>query len=564
MKTLLHLLRKEVRYNFGLLLALWSLLAIYVIAPFGRFGGTLNVEGTPLSLSILLNPAVLIIPLLLTAVLVRCIHLDHPRNKESFLLTRPITPLMRWGPKILLWTLAAALPTCAAILLQLAVQRLDLHLGDYLRVTCYIILMLLACSGILAMLATAITHRQIVWVACLAALMVIPPCQQFLQAHPPARYVFYVPHRWYAFNLAAFADLASLGGFVYCAWVLSRTQIKTLLYSLSCVVIISLAAGFLWRWNYLERPVPNAVAPATSAELTNWQARTSVNTNQGYITAASNPGWVGPRQHGNIQCTFVQNAPHPLEWPRPLGGSANFLPKSQDSPAADPSSTPGPIRIPIHFNDPQFTVIQPASIIELLALPPQLIPALRAHQTSFAATSPYNANLIGYSSQSFTKSVTGHLDGVIQCAWYRPRLLASLRLHPGESFSHNGCGLTILKARLDENNRVALTLRIRRFEITAEGARLALENAPGFTLFLANANRGELALSAQTHVFPTAAYAFTDAKVVTLEYKVQGKDGPLRSLPPDWLNEARLHVMERVKLGETEQKFSAPASVSPW
>jgi hypothetical protein len=556
MKMLLHLIAKDIRFRRVTLGSFWLCLLVAVLWQVFARGKHLDllIASAPLGLCYLFGA------LLALTLFLEWIHLDHPHATDGFLQTRPLSPTMRWLPKLLLWGLLVMALALLAILAQMAILQIDLRGEDYRRAALKTGLIFCGCFGALAVIIGCVRRGSLAMLLCIPVLTMLlifegaygSRMYSSLTSPDYVRQLELLQSRHFvAWNLAG------LAGFVFLAWRLARGTWRSLVVGLLVVAMLCFGTWIFWRINLIQRaPAPVIAEPARLQELA---ANTRIKM-AGYLYESQRPEPGGTRfRSGPISIEPPEDV---LEWPS-LTGSVQMhkVVNVADGQKAEgywlatpPSGTESQGQLPPGFDQP------PAPnhiLLRLLGLSKELAQSRAGSQ---GLHEPFVRNLATtfqwVTQTSLPPDARLSIAGQLQCEWYRPAIVAAVPLVQGATFTRDGNSVTILGAQMVDG-KLKLTLHLIRHQGYPGISSAVFDQAPDFQLCVANTARGEFALRRSAGaVQGSLAMGATQLKVDAQYIIINAGEVPVK---PDstWLEKGQLYIIQRRSIGITEHSCQA-------
>ena len=563
----LHLLRKDVRWRRVDLIALWVLLVGYAVMPLvqDRIGVYSSGQRWILFAGYLTVMAV--VGLLMTLQL-DFVQGDHPHASEGFLQTRPMGRKEFLAAKLLGWFLVAALPALTAVLVNLALTRLDLRASDYFRVGLRNLLVLLGIYGAVSMAAALLLKRRAAIALSLPILLILSflvPDGAFLWENLSESGLA----RWTMESsrlLAAWAFALGLG-YVLTACTLARARLSTALALLLAGIGICGLARWFWPINLVWRNDRLVVHDPARLEQLQKQTRVEVKgaffmgrigDDLNHIPCRTSPleiigesGVEFPEVRAYEATLSLSDGRQFHRSMRPVGLAGLdclFNPTPSFQSWLDLQGTYPPIEEPLG----------PEAMVKALGLPAERAGELRRH---FLVTRPGLADWrlrIDFAHQDPpVAGLKAHLTGRLTLDWIRAVVQAELPLQAGTSFVRDGHRLDLRGVRiLDGQLYLELSIRHCRSPLHWERAFDANER---MILWVANPVHGDLAVAQPVTREGRPYSRIRDVESEELEVRCLVLDGGRYShqahMDAQWLQQARLFVLARQHIGQTEQAF---------
>lgn len=562
----LHLLRKDMRWRRVELVTLWVLLAAYAgmpLVPEQLFDSDSGKQWWLLTQYFLVTCTVGLLILLQ----LDFVQGDHPNLSEGFLKTRPMDGKQFLAAKLLGWFTVAAMPALLAVQLNLALCRLDLRFADHLRVGLRNLLMLLGICGVVSVFGTLLLSRRraalFVSLLVVSILLLMQPGSQMLWENlSESGLTFWVMEE--SRMLAAWSLALSLG-FVLTACILARIRGTSVLILLGMGVLLCVLVRWFWPINLVWRD--DHLVAHDSARLDQLKKLTTVK--------AGGDLWLGDQARGVPSRTTALriDGESGLEFPevsaydvaismpdgrqyqrsmRPVGLKKldyAFNPIPQAQTRLDLEGIYPPIK----------EALGPEAMVKALGPPPERATELREH---FSITRPGlkdHSRELGFENlEPVGANLWTHAGGKVTLDWTRVTVQGELPLNVGAHYAHDGHRLEVREVRIvDEHLHLRLSLRRSRSLLHRERA---FDSNDRMVLWVANPVRGDLVipqpLKSGWHPYSLIRDVETEDVEVQCFVLDGGSYSNMAHMDAQWMQQARLYILARQGIGQTEQSFN--------
>jgi len=578
-EMMLHLVSKDLRLRQGSVIKLWVLLAVYVCIPLLRA----HVNSTE-SLQLLDFLVTLAATCQFITLQTDFIHADHPLATDAFLHTRPVGGSTFVTAKLLAWLGAAVLPALTAILLRLAMHRLDLRASDYLRVGLRDTLLIIGPCGLLAMIAAVIPMRRLALSVCVLAWLLVGMAYSTIHDTlwdnlSESGLEYWVDEKS---RLAAMWAFILGSGYVLAGSLLARVKTGTTLLLMLAAGLVCAGVRFAWPANIVWRN--ERVVVHDGARLHDVQRALQLSlAKEVKVRRGSGPlrqeGGVEYYKHGpSCMALLTLQGMDGLEWPEVTGYWASM--RFGESwkrwhIAAGPYGVEnvklarGAVERARSAMDFEIAtamarnVMPPEAVMKALSLPTAMVPVMnRRLVESGRHLPPREQPLIFFNHQGIPiwaaeqppENLQAHLEGQLSVRWLRPVVLAVLPLKNGVRFAHDGHSVLIRSAGL-VGNGLHLRLSLDRCEsMLGTWSGKPFDANPRLTLCVANPAAGEIAVPTFSREQGGGLMTLLDLHCRDIEAHYVIVDTVSKGTPsmsPEWLAGARLYVLEKQEFGSS-------------
>lgn len=546
MKTLLHLMRKDMSAVWSAALFTWGcLFAGLLMTVTDRH---FQIPSLVPKLASLVDH--LIIPISIMLVLLKLIQSDHPDAADGPLQTRPLSAVMRWLPKFTLWALVIGLPAVLAVSLNLLIEGVAVGWLPLLRITLKNIFLMISLFGGLAFLMTGFKSPRGGIILCLPFVIALQVYQS-IPSRPQSLSLFDTEHLD-QMNLETSRQIATgcligLLGFGLAAWRLSRRPFRVALPSLSGISILALAAYFLWPLDLISRPKTDLPAQEARVRELASKARASVH---GLLSLETTK----PRSYitDRVALDISNDA---LEWPVIVkAGHANPI------QMADGTSIKGVNRAEHYFVKPtnrrhlsdlsQTRPIPIVPLLELLNLPRSLHEKTYGHamgKRPEESSLPVRQRLT--TATSFPDKAPVTVAGEVLCEWFRPVVLGSIPLEVGAEFAQDGMSVRLLAVSANQHGHLKVHMRLTSIHGWHGMMLSEADQHPHFQLVIVHPETKEIALRDKTFTSDFHQKMNLQTVRIATEYNILSADSKTPKSYAFWTVKARVYIVRRMSLG---------------
>ncbi len=586
---LLHLVRKDLRSRQGTVVKLWLLLLAYLCLPLLRAHIDSSGSLQWLDFAVSLGATWLFVTLQIDF-----IHADHPLATDAFLHTRPVGRGTFMTAKLLAWLGAAVLPALMAVLLRLAMHRLDLGAADYVRVGLRDALLIMGNCGLMAMIAAVIPRRRLALSVCVLSWLLVGMAYSTIhdtlwENLSEEGLQYWVDEKS---RLAAMWAFILGSGYVLVGSLLARAKLRTTLLLMLAAGLVCTTVRFAWPVNIVWRnerafvhdggrihDVQRALQLGLAKEV-------KVRRGSGPLRQDGGVEYYG---HGSSCMALLSlQGMDGDEWPEVTGYLADM--RFGDSRKrwyiyAGPYGVENVklargamerARSEIDFEIAAAmtrNVMPPEAVMKTLSLPAPLAPIMNQRLIETGRHMPPREQplifLINHGIPIWAPAVPpdnlpAHLEGKVFIRWLRPVLLADLPLKEGARFAHDGHSVQIRSAGM-EGNGIGLRLSLDRCEsMLGSWSGSPFDADPRLTLCVANPALGEIAVPTFFSERSGGRLSLLDlnCRDIRAHYAVVStvsKGVPQPPLSSEWLAGARLYVLEKQEFGSSTLPFKGDA-----